>query len=83
MLYTVPWFPELSVYRTPEMPGTIVHALFEVAAQARSVARTVPTTEQWIGVLTVLSGTDEERVRKALWLADRLGLFDASAVKLN
>jgi hypothetical protein len=72
MIYTVPWFPELATFRTPEMPGPAVEMVLWVASYIQR-RRTVDA-DRFFAVMAA-EGFDEMRCRKTLWVADRLGLL--------
>lgn len=72
MIYTVPWFPELATFRTPEMPGPVVLMMLWLARYIN--ARHSVDADRFFAVME-REGFNEERLRKALWTADRLGLL--------
>lgn len=71
MIYTVPWFPELATFRTPEMPGP---AVMLVLWLARYIERRESVDVDRFMAMMMTEGFDTQRCSKTLWVAERLGL---------
>lgn len=69
---TVPWFPELVSYTTPELPGALIRLVLLLDSVARQ--RGMGPVPDFIGQLEDITRLSRERCAKIFWLAEHLGL---------
>lgn len=72
-LATVPWYPQLSTFRRPEMPGGAVLLVLDAAAYCRAMGAML--MDACLLELMVYLDCDEERCREVMWVAEQLGLL--------